>query len=174
MFHIFNHTQTRWKTHPLVLTWNKFILFQKTVQLESYTILLNYVRYGGCGGRVYQHITVFILLISITIFLNKGTAQDQFYFKHAGVAEFRKMVCLFFPGKKLSSHLIKVEVVVRIHDTRCLNSAVCDTVNLLCLKAQELTGEQFSCLLVMFLYTDCLIGIPWSKHYLDTFILNFQ
>lgn len=53
----------------------------------------------------------------------------------------------FFPGKKHSSHLIKVEVVVRIHDTKCLNSAVCDTVNLLCMGAQELTGEGFSCLL---------------------------
>ncbi|RMC09030.1 hypothetical protein DUI87_14034 [Hirundo rustica rustica] len=28
-------------------------------------------------------------------------------------------------GKKHSSHLIKVEVVVRIHDSKCLNSAVC-------------------------------------------------
>lgn len=44
----------------------------------------------------YQHITVFILLISITIVLNKGTAQVQFYFMHAGVAEVRKMFFLFF------------------------------------------------------------------------------
>lgn len=79
-----------------MLTWNKFILFQKTLQLESYTILLNYVRLGGCGGRVYQHITVLILLISITILLNKGTAQVQFFFMHAGVAEFRKMFLVFF------------------------------------------------------------------------------
>ncbi|KAF2983168.1 hypothetical protein EK904_000531 [Melospiza melodia maxima] len=44
-------------------------------------------------------------------------------------------------GKKVSSHLIKVEVVVRVHDSRCVTSAVCDTVNLLCVKAQELTGN---------------------------------
>lgn len=46
----------------------------------------------------YQHITVFVLLISITIFLNKGTAQVQFYFMHAGLAEFRKMVYFFQIG----------------------------------------------------------------------------
>lgn len=45
-----------------------------------------------------------------------------------------------FPGKKHSSHLIKVEVVVRIHNTKCLNSAVYYTVNLLCLR--ELRNSQ--------------------------------
>lgn len=55
---------------------------------------------------LYQHVTVFIVLISITIFLNKRIAQVQFYFMHAGVAE-SVGKWSFFQGKKHSSHLIR-------------------------------------------------------------------
>lgn len=74
---------------------------------------LNYVRKGFCGVECLSaHYTVFILLISITIFWNKHIAQVQFYFMHAGVAESLGKLSLL-QGKKHSNHLIKVEVVLR-------------------------------------------------------------
>lgn len=53
MFKYFLTTFTQDEKHPLVLDLNNFILFQKTLQLGSYTFLLSYVRKGFCDGRVF-------------------------------------------------------------------------------------------------------------------------